>query len=149
MRSFPTRGVVWLVVLLNGALAMSTVMQACATGAAGAQEGSKVVVLKKADNNREIQVRVGDVFQIELEGIGATGYWWHVTEMDRGLLELLSEDTRVPSEKSEKKVGGPVTGVWRFKALAAGKTGLVMKYYRIWEGPDKAVDQFSIILSIK
>ena len=146
MRSFPTRGVVWLVVLLTAALAMSTVMQACATGAAGAQEGSKVVVLKKTDNNREIQVGVGDVFQIELEGIGGTGYWWHVTEMDRGLLELLSEDTRV---SSEKKVGGPVTGVWRFKALAAGKTGLVMKYYRIWEGPDKAVDQFSIILSIK
>ena len=136
----------WLVVLLFAALAMSTVMQACATGAAGAQEGSKVVVLKKADNNREIQVGVGDVFQVELEGIGGTGYWWHVTEMDRGLVELLSEDTRV---SSEKKVGGPVTGVWRFKALAAGKTGLVMKYYRIWEGPDKAVDQFSIILSIK
>jgi|PlaIllAssembly_1097288.scaffolds.fasta_scaffold826265_1 predicted secreted protein len=145
MRSFPTRGVVWLVVLLFAALAMSTVMQACATGAAGAQEGSKVVVLKKADNDREIRVGVGDVFQVELEGIGGTGYWWHITEMDKGLVELLSEDTRV---SSEKKVGGPVTGVWRFKALAAGKTRLVMQYYRVWEGRETAVERFSIRLSI-
>jgi predicted secreted protein len=145
MRFCCTRGILWLVVLLAGALAMSTVLQACATRLAGAQEGNRLVVLKKADNDREVQVRAGDVVQVELEGIGGTGYWWHVTEVDRGLLQLLSEETRA---LPEKKVGGPVTGAWRFKAVAPGQTTLVMQYYRVWEGRETAVDRFSIRLSI-
>lgn len=124
---------------------MSFVMQACSTRLAGAQEEGRVVVLKKADNDREVQVRKGDVVQVELEGIGGTGYWWHVTELDRALLELLSEDTRV---SPEKKVGGPVTGVWRFKAVAVGQARLVMQYYRVWEGRETAADRFSIRLVI-
>lgn len=133
--------VLWLVVLV-----ISMAIQACATGGGNAQEGGNVVVLKKADSGKEIQVKKGDVLQIELEGTGGTGYWWYVTERDPRLLELLSEETKVPSEK---KLGGPVTGVWRLKAIAAGKTRLVMKYYRVWEGPDKAAEQFSVVLTVE
>ena len=40
-------------------------------------------------------------------------------------------------------------GTWLIKAKEPGRTEVVLKYYRVWEGPDKAEDQFSIILNIK
>ena len=105
-----------------------------------------MIVLQKADSGREIQVRPGDIIQIELPGTGGTGYWWYVTRSDERYVELLAEETKI---SAEKKPGGPVQGVWRFKMREPGRTELVMKYYRVWEGPDKAVDEFSIILNIK
>ena len=110
-------------------------------------EGTGVVILHKQDNRREVQVKSGDVIQVELSGAGATGYWWYVTGLDSARIELLSEETSPPSDK--KLLGGPVTGVWRFRAKEPGKTDLTMKYYRVWEGPEKAVDQFSVTLTIR
>ncbi len=109
-------------------------------------EGASVVILHKQDNGREVQVKAGDAIQVELEGAGGTGYWWYVTGLDAARLEVLSEETKAPSDK--KLLGGPVTGVWRFKAKEPGKTQLIMKYYRVWEGPEKAADQFSVVLNI-
>jgi predicted secreted protein len=111
------------------------------------EEGTGVVILHKQDNGRELQMKPGDVIQLELDGAGATGYWWHVTSLDPARLELLSEETNPSADK--KLLGGPVRGVWRFKVKESGKTDLSMKYYRVWEGPEKAVDQFSVILDIQ
>ena len=106
-----------------------------------------VVILQKEDSGREVEVKSGDVIEIELSGSGGTGYWWYVTKINPKHTELVSEETRVPSDR--KMLGGPTKGIWRFKAKEPGKTDLIMKYYRIWEGPDKAVDQFSAILDIR
>ena len=110
-------------------------------------EGTGVVVIHKEDNGRELQVKSGDVIQVELSGPGATGYWWYAAGLDPARLELLSEETNPPPDK--KLMGGPVTGIWRFKTKEPGKTNLTMKYYRVWEGPEKAVDQFSVVLDIR
>ena len=111
------------------------------------EEGANVVILQKEDSGREVVVKSGDVIQIELSGSGGTGYWWYVTKMDSKYAELVSEETKAPSDK--KLLGGPTKGTWRFKAKEPGKTDLIMKYYRAWEGPEKAVDEFSVILNIK
>ena len=112
-----------------------------------AGEGGNVVMLHKEDNGREVQVKSGDVIQVELDGAGGTGYWWYVTRIDAGYMELVSEETNPAADK--KLLGGPVKGIWRFKAKGQGRTDLVMKYYRVWEGPEKAENQFSVILNIK
>jgi predicted secreted protein len=109
--------------------------------------GGSVVILQKEDSGREVVVKSGDVIQIELSGSGGTGYWWHVTKMDSKCAELVSEETKAPPDK--KLLGAPTKGTWRFKAKEPGKTDLIMKYYRVWEGQEKAVDEFSVILNIK
>jgi predicted secreted protein len=111
------------------------------------EEGANVVILQKEDSGREVVMKSGDVIQIELSGSGGTGYWWYVTKMDSKYAELVSEETNPPPDK--KLLGGPTKGIWRFKAKEPGKTDLIMKYYRVWEGPEKAVDEFSVILNIK
>ena len=112
-----------------------------------AQGGGNVVILQKEDSGREVEVKSGDVIQIELSGSGGTGYWWYVTKIDAKYAELVAEETKAPPDK--KVLGGPTKGIWRFKAKEPGKTDLTMKYYRVWEGPEKAAEQFSVILDIK
>lgn len=111
------------------------------------EEGGNVIILHKEDGGREVQVKSGDVIQVELQGAGGTGYWWYVSGLDAAHTELVSEETKAPSDK--KLLGGPVKGIWRFKAKEPGRTELIMKYYRVWEGPGTAVDQFSVILNIR
>jgi predicted secreted protein len=114
----------------------------------GVGEGGNVVILQKEDSGREVQAKSGDVIQVELQGAGGTGYWWYVTNLDKTRAEVVSEETK-PALSDKKLVGGPTTGVWRFKAKEPGRTELIMKYYRVWEGPEKAEGQFSVILNIK
>ena len=105
-----------------------------------------MVTLQKTDSGRQIEVSPGTAVRIELPGSGGTGYWWYVTRIDTRYAELVSEETK---QLGERKPGGPVQGIWLIKAKEPGRTEVVLKYYRVWEGPDKAEDQFSIILNIK
>jgi predicted secreted protein len=108
--------------------------------------GDSMVMLQKTDSGRQIEVKPGATVRIELSGSGGTGYWWYVTRIDTKHAELVSEETK---QLGERKPGGPVQGIWLIKAKESGRTEVVLKYYRVWEGPDKAEDQFSIILNIK
>jgi predicted secreted protein len=109
------------------------------------EEGAHVVILHKEDSGQQVQVRSGDVIEVELDGTGGSGYWWHVANLDTTYTELISEETKTAAEI---KLGGPVRGIWRFKGRKPGRVELIMKYYRAWEGPERAVDQFSAILNI-
>jgi predicted secreted protein len=136
---------VWLSILVAGLVCLAAGVHAMDSGDKS-KEGTGVVILHKQDNGREVQVKSGEVIQVELDGAGGTGYWWYVTGLDSARLELLSEATNPPADK--KLLGGPVTGIWRFKVKEPGKTDLTMKYYRVWEGPGKAADQFSVTLTV-
>jgi predicted secreted protein len=117
-----------------------------AVGSGNRSEEGSLIILQKKDSGRKVDVKSGDVIQIELSGSGGTGYWWYVTTIDKTHAEVLSEET---STDKEKKVGGPVTGNWHIRVRGHGTTKIVMKYYRIWEGPEKAADQFSVDLNIE
>jgi predicted secreted protein len=138
---------VWLSILVVGVIWLSAGVHAMGAGNTS-EEGTGVVILHKQDNGRELQVKSGDVIRVELAGAGATGYWWYAAGLDSARIELVSEETS-PLSSDKKLLGGPVIGVWRFKAKEPGKTNLTMKYYRVWEGPEKAVDQFSVTLTIR
>ena len=103
-------------------------------------------ILKKQDDGREIRVRSGDLFRVELEGRGGTGFWWHVEKLNAEVLELLSEETK---DVSPGRVGGPVQGRWTFRAKGVGGTDLHMDYYRQWEGIERAVDHFRVRIIIE
>jgi predicted secreted protein len=109
----------------------------------------KTVIIKKEDNNKELTIQKGDIVQIELEGTGSTGYWWHIvpdSESTPEYLQLVSEET---TALTEGKTGAPAMGIWRFKALKQGAADISMAYYRTWEGRERALDHFSIRLTIE
>lgn len=104
------------------------------------------VILKKQDSGKEITVKVGQVIQVQLEAIGGTGYWWYVEKLDPRYLELLSEKTRVASDG---RLGGPVLGLWTFRAREPGTAEITLDYYRTWEGVAKALDHFGVRVQIQ
>ena len=104
------------------------------------------VILTKQDNGKEITLKVGQVIQVQLEGIGGTGYWWHVENLDPSHWEILSEKTR---PVSNGRLGGPVLGFWTFRAKGPGTAEIAMDYYRTWEGVAKALDHFGVKIKIQ
>jgi inhibitor of cysteine peptidase len=106
----------------------------------------KMTTITREDSGKEISVSVGDIIQVELSGLGSAGYGWHPEQLDRTLLELISEETQKATGKD--RIGAPVKGLWRFKAIKEGQTEIRMLHYRIWEGKEKATDHFHIKVRI-
>jgi len=106
----------------------------------------KMTTITKEDSGKEISVSIGDIIQVELSGLGSAGYGWYLEQIDRTLLELLSEETQKAT--GESRIGAPVKGLWRFKAIKEGQTDIRMFHYRIWEGKEKATDHFHVKVRI-
>jgi predicted secreted protein len=103
------------------------------------------LLLVETDNNREISVTRGETFQIELEGTGAAGYKWNIHKLEPEYLELISEETK---PIAGGKVGAPVMTYWKIVALKKGNTEILMRYYRPWEGQDKALRLYRVIINV-
>ncbi len=117
------------------------------SGMAGVSMGNEPdVVLQKQDSGKEITIKAGQGIQIQLEGLGGTGYWWYVENLDARRMELLSEKTK---SVSDGRVGGPVLGLWTFRAMEPGTVEIKMDYYRIWEGSAKALDHFQVRIKVE
>jgi predicted secreted protein len=106
----------------------------------------KMMTITREYSGKEIRVSVGDIIQVELSGLGSAGYGWYLEQFDRTLLDLLSEETQKAT--GENRIGAPVKGLWRFKAIKEGQTEIRMLHYRVWEGQEKATDHFYIKVQI-
>ena len=98
-------------------------------------------------NGSRIELHTGDEIQIELQGIGGTGYAWYFDKLDNDFFELISKQRKVQEESGEF-VGSPTLYTWILKAKKIGKSIIKMTYYRIWEGKDKAIRQFEVEVDI-
>ncbi len=89
----------------------------------------------------------GTTFAIELPFLGSAGYGWHIEEVDSDHLLFLKEETK-PIDTTGK-IGGPILGVWHFLAVKQGTTSIRMSYYRAWEGPATALEQFAVEINVE
>ncbi len=92
-----------------------------------------------------IQVLVGEIFDIPLEGNLTTGYRWEVLlpEIARAMVELLDEIW----EPEAGQPGSPAIQRFRFRALASGQVDLIFHYRRPW-GKQAARDRKVISVHI-
>jgi predicted secreted protein len=104
------------------------------------------ITVTKAQEGREIALKVGNILQIELPGNSGTGYNWLAEDTFSPYLKLMDQATR---QLNAGLPGGPVTYIWRFKAEKPGATGVSMDYFRPWEGVGTAADHFRIKLRIE
>jgi predicted secreted protein len=100
----------------------------------------------KQDSGKVLRVLSGDLIRIELDALGGAGYSWHIDDLNREYLELVSEEV---SEVAGEKVGGPVPNIWIFMTKKKGTATIQMDHYRIWEGKEKTTAHFSITISIE
>jgi predicted secreted protein len=118
-----------------------------ASTADGSADMKKRIRVDIDSNGSRIELHTSDEIQIELQGIGGTGYAWYFDELDNDFFELVSKQRKV-QEKSGESVGSPTLYTWIIKAKKIGKSVIKMSYYRIWEGKDKAIRQFEVEVNI-
>jgi predicted secreted protein len=109
--------------------------------------GMKKIRVDIDSSGGRIELRAGDKIQIELQGVGGTGYSWYFDELDHDFFELIGEERKI-QEKGGESVGSPTLYTWILKAKNTGKSVIRMSYYRIWEGKDKALRRFELEVNI-
>jgi predicted secreted protein len=124
---------------------------ACVLYAGNAERSNKIsqkVLLDMNSNGKKIELKVGDEIQIELKATGSAGYAWYFDKLDQDYFKLMSEERKSITPGKGDVVGTPLLRVWKLRAIRAGASLIRMAYYRQWEGKDKAVNQFEILVEI-
>ncbi|MCG6552665.1 MAG: protease inhibitor I42 family protein [Candidatus Magnetominusculus sp. LBB02] len=113
------------------------------------------LVLTKKDNGGTFKVKSGEVISIGLHEVGAAGYAWYFDKLDTDYFEALGDKsvTLLPDDKTGKQeklqAGSRMFATWMLMARKKGKSELKLRYYRIWEGPQTAVETFSAQIEIE
>lgn len=104
------------------------------------------VKLTETDAGSTVEMNVGDMLQVTLEGNPTTGYDWEMASGDAAVLEQLGAST-YKADSDLMGAGGQVT--LRFKAVAAGQTTLQLVYHRPWETDEPPAETFEVTVVVK
>jgi len=124
---------------------------ACVSYAGNAERSNKMskkILLDINSNGKKIELKVGDEIQIELKAMGSAGYAWYFDKLDQDFFDPIGEERKGVALEKGDVVGTPVLMVWKLRAKKSGTTFIRMSYYRPWEGKDKAVNQFEVLVDI-
>lgn len=117
------------------------------SGAIAAGNGKARVMksLMEADNERTVELRVGEGVRLTLPENATTGYRWAIDRLDRDAVE----ETGSQAHPSRGAIGsgGDVTFV--FTAKRAGSSEIALKYWRHFEGDGSIVRRFRFRLDAK
>lgn len=114
---------------------------------AGGEQSGPVIVVDKQFHQREIKVRKGGLFVVELEQLGSAGYEWAVSELDEASFEIVQVDTLDEPQPGDV-TGAPVTRQWRVRVKKEGNPTIRFLHRRPWEGPEEASDRFELKVRI-
>jgi predicted secreted protein len=101
--------------------------------------------ITEKDDTKTIQVVAKDTIVVTLPSQLATGYSWTVTVIDKKLLKLAGDPKH---EDSDPKKGKTECQVFRFEALATGRSELKLEYKRPF-GDMKPAKKFSVTIEAK
>ena len=101
----------------------------------------------QAGEPKPLAVVVGQEFKITLPANATTGYQWVLDQPpDEKLVRVLKSNYK-RSDSKLMGAGGKMT--WTFKALAAGKTEMKLKYARPWEKNEPPAQATNYVVIIK
>ena len=116
---------------LSAAVLLAFIMN---TGCTSLHSGCKGCIIlwqeAKIENVREITVKVGESFTIELPGNPTTGYTWEVEFCEDSPLLLEAQEFL---QKNPGAVGSGGIFLWNFRATSLGSSALHLTYRRPWE----------------
>ncbi len=131
--------------LMRGSAFLAVMLAVVFSGcAAGGKSGA--LYFGKEKNATEQVVAAGDIFRIELPSNPTTGYDWYVVSLDQRYFHVMKTGY---TPDAPQLTGSGGRKWWEIKALNPGRSTLSMSYYRVWEGPDKAVEKYEVKFIIK
>ena len=134
------------VAALLGAILLLHVSGAVAAEAVKAQvKVHAMQSLTEADNERTVDLRVGESVRLTLPENATTGYRWTVDHFDREVVD--------PAGSEPHYAGGAVGSAgnvtFDFTAKKAGRGEVALKYWRHFEGDGSIVKRFSVRINAK
>lgn len=95
-----------------------------------------------------MEFEAGQEFQVVLDANPSTGYDWTVDgKPDPAVVEQMGEvATRAP--ENPELVGAPVKEIWKFKAVAEGKTDIVFENKRSWEEDEPPAATHNVAVTV-
>jgi len=99
-------------------------------------------ILTDQDNGRSIEAAVGTNLIVRLEESPTTGYGW-INKTDDDVLQLNNTEF---SFASPDIVGGAGVRTFGFMVNKLGKSTLLLKRVREWEGESSATEVFSVTI---
>ena len=117
-------------------------------GAGSAAAAPKTVEMTRDDDGKTVTVRPGDTVRIKLKSNRTTGYSWAMSgKLDEKVLKSEGNEYKV-DEHPAGMVGVGGSDVWTFKALAAGRTEIVLGYARPWEKDKEPAQAFKLTVVV-
>ena len=115
---------------------------------------SDTLIVTAQDNGSSLILRQGETLQVVLSGNAGTGYSWDLERHDPSRIEPLGMESRqapgppLPDGRSLPLAGGPQQTTFRFRMLRPGRSMLVLRYWRPWEGAGSIIERFRLQLVI-
>ena len=91
-----------------------------------------------------LRLHVGDTHIVTLPENATTGFRWAPDQFDSDLIEVEPGGAAYP----EGRVGAGGKASFTVRARRPGKTQLVMKNWRHWEGDDSTIDRYRLKIEI-
>lgn len=102
---------------------------------------SFITLLRAKQHGKLFFARRDRPFRIELAANPTTGYNWYIAAMDESRFRVRRSGY---DPEATGRVGGGGTSFWEVVPLKEGLGTIKLLYYRVWEGPGKAVDTFQV-----
>jgi inhibitor of cysteine peptidase len=109
------------------------------------REGLTMLSLIETDNDRTVEVRLGDVVRITLPENASTGFRWTIDRYDEDIIEALGSEPRYTA--GDVGSGGEI--LFTFKAKKAGRGEIALKHWRHWEGDRSVIGRFRVRLNVQ
>lgn len=125
------------------------VVAALAVGLTACSSDPKPLTLTKAADGTSVQVEVGQVIEISLEGNPTTGYSWEAKETGEPTLNPQGEPAYVQAETGATLVGGGGTYTFTYVGAEAGTATLELIYHRSWETDVAPLETFTLEVTVQ
>jgi len=104
--------------------------------------------LTEENNGDSLNLKINDTVEIKLESNPTTGYSWFLNDnVDETIVSITSPEF-MESKKDEELVGAGGYEIFNIKAIAKGKTDIVLNYERSWEEGVEPLKTFEVTISI-
>lgn len=101
-----------------------------------------------ADSSKKIELKCGQILQIEIPENLSTGYIWEFTSKpNKKILELV-EDKYLDKDQKPHALGQGNRRLLVFKSNGMGESKVELKHWRPWKGESNILHRFSVVVKV-
>ncbi len=107
------------------------------------------IIVDESQSGGQIELTVGDTLMVKLVSNPSTGFSWQLISIsDQLVLQNTDQEFILAESEVTPPPGTPGEEIWTFETIGAGVSTISMEYSRPWEGGEKAVETFTLTVTV-